>query len=127
MRLVQVDDEGVVEPQRGCDGRDNLANQPVEVGVAWPLNIQIPPTDVVDRLVVNHKSTVAVLQGGVRTQSGVVGLDHGSSNLRSWVDAELQLGLLAIVNRQAFHQQRGETRTSATTERVENQEPLKKF
>ena len=31
MRLVQVDAEGAVELQRGRDGRDNLANQPVEV------------------------------------------------------------------------------------------------
>ena len=37
--LVEVDVEGAIEPQRGCDGRDDLADQPVEVGVTWPLDV----------------------------------------------------------------------------------------
>ena len=59
MRLVQVDVEGAVEPQRDCDGRDNLANQPVEVlcGLTSrctssssaemnPLDARVPCTDL---------------------------------------------------------------------------------
>ena len=45
-------------------------------------------------------------------------------HLRSWVDAELQLRLLAVVDGQALHQKRGETRASAATEGVEDQETL---
>jgi hypothetical protein len=44
--------------------------------------------------------------------------------LRSWVDAELQLALLAIVDRQTFHQQSSKTRSSTTTEGVKDQESL---
>ena len=41
----------------------------------------LPLADVVDGLVVHHEGTVGVLQGGVGTQGGVVGLDHGRGHL----------------------------------------------
>ena len=58
-------------------------------------------------------------------QNGVVRLHHRSGHLRSWVDGELQLGLLAIVYRQTLHQQGGKTRAGTTSEAVEDQEALK--
>ena len=42
-----------------------LANQPVEVGIAGPLDVQVPPADVVDGLVVHHEGAVGVLEGCV--------------------------------------------------------------
>jgi hypothetical protein len=45
--------------------------------------------------------------------------------LGSWVDAEFELALLAIVDRQAFHKQSSEARAGATAEGMENQETLK--
>jgi hypothetical protein len=57
-------------------------------------------------------------------QDRVVGFNHGSGNLRSRVDGEFQLGLLSIVDRETFHQERGESRSGATTEGVEDQESL---
>ena len=66
-----------------------------------------------------------MLQGGVSGEDGVVGLNHSCGNLGGWVNGELQLGLLAIVDREAFHQQGGEPRTSSPTKAVENQEALK--
>lgn len=65
-----------------------------------------------------------MLQGGVGGQDGVVRLDNRCCCLRSRVDAELQLALLAVVNRQALHQQSTEARTSTATERVEDQKAL---
>ena len=47
-----------VKPERGSDGGYNLTNQSVQVGVRWPLNVQVPATDVIDGLVVHHKGTV---------------------------------------------------------------------
>merc|ERR1719158_1016932 len=41
LELVQIDVQGSVEPQRGSDGGDDLADQPVEVGVAGPLNVKV--------------------------------------------------------------------------------------
>lgn len=44
--------------------------------------------------------------------------------LRSWVDGELQLGLLAVVDGEPLHQQGGEAGPGAAAERVEHQESL---
>ena len=81
MELVQVHIESSVKSERGGDGADDLADQPVEVGVAGSLNVQVAPADVVDRLVVHHEGTVAVLQGCVRAQCRVIRLHDRSSNL----------------------------------------------
>ena len=37
-------------PQRGCDGGDDLGDQPVEVGVGGPADLQVVLTKVVDCL-----------------------------------------------------------------------------
>ena len=65
-----------------------------------------------------------MLQGGVGGEDGVVGLHNCSCNLRSGVDGELQFGFLAIIDRQALHEEGSEARAGATTERVEDQESL---
>ena len=65
LELSQVDVEGTVESQRSSDGADDLTDQPVQVGVGWSLDVQVPSADVVDGFVVNHESTIGVLQGGM--------------------------------------------------------------
>merc|ERR1712130_237196 len=95
LELSQVNVESPVEPQGGRDGRDNLSDQPVEVGVGWSLDVQVTAADVIDGLVVNHEGTVRVLQSGVGGQDGIVGLNHGSGNLGCRVDSELKLALLS--------------------------------
>merc|ERR1712213_175742 len=125
LELSQVHVQGSVEPQGGGDGGHNLANQPVEVGVGWPLNVQVATADVVDGLVVNHEGAVGVLQGCVGGQDGVVGLDHSSGNLGSRVDGELELALLAVVHGQSLHEQRCKARSGATSEGMEEKESLK--
>ena len=80
---------------------------------------------MIDGLIVYHEGTVRMLQGGVGGEDGVVGLNYSCGNLGGWVNGELQLGLLAIINRETFHQQGGEPRTSSPTKAVENQEALK--
>lgn len=74
LELVQVDIKGAVEAQRGGDGGHDL---PVEVGVARALDVEVAAADVVDRFVVHHEAAVAVLEGGVGAQRGVVRLHHG--------------------------------------------------
>jgi hypothetical protein len=65
-----------------------------------------------------------VLKSGVSGKDRVVWLNDGGGGLWGWVDAELQLGLLAVVDRQALHKEGTETRSGSTTEGVENQETL---
>ena len=60
----------------------------------------------------------------MRRQNGVVWLDDRSGDLRSWIDRELQLALLTIVDRQTLHEKSSESGSGAATERVEDQETL---
>ena len=124
LELSQINIEGSIEAKRGGDGRDDLANEPVQVGVGGTINVKVAAADVIDGLIVNHEGTVRVLQSGVGGQDGIVGLNHSSGHLRGRVDGELKLGLLAIVNREALHEQRGESRASATSKGVEDEESL---
>jgi hypothetical protein len=124
LELRQIDVEGTIEAQRGRDGADDLSDQTVQVGVGGALDVEVTTADVVDGLVVDHEGAVGVLEGGVRGQDGVVGLNHGCGHLRSRVDGELELGLLAVVNGQTLHEEGGEARASATAEAVEDEEAL---
>ena len=54
---------------------------------------------VIDGLIVYHEGTIRVLQGGVGGEDGIVGLNYSCGNLRGWVNGELQLRLLAIIER----------------------------
>ena len=124
LELRQIHVQGTIETQGSGDGADDLGDQTVQVGIGGTLDVQVTTADVVDGLVVDHEGTVGVLQGGMGGQDGVVGLHHGRGHLWGGVDGELQLGLLAIVDRQTLHEQGGETRAGATTEAVEEQEAL---
>merc|ERR1711976_779904 len=124
LELRQIHIQGTIKPQGGGDGADNLANQTVQVGVGGTLDVQVPAADVVDGLIVDHEGAVGVLQGGMGGQDGVVGLNHSSGHLGGRVDGKLQLGLLAVVNRQPLHEQGGEARAGTAAEAVEDQEAL---
>ena len=111
-----------------CEVRDfkshTLSDQTVQVLVVGTLNAEVATADVVDGLVVDHEGTVGVLKGGVGGEDGVVGLDNGGGDLRGGVDAELELALLAVVDRKTLHKEGTETGTGTTTEGVEDQEAL---
>jgi hypothetical protein len=61
----------------------------------------------------------------VSGQHGVVWLNNSSGNLRRWVYSESELGFFAVVNGKTFEKQRSETRSSTSTNRVEDEEALK--
>lgn len=65
-----------------------------------------------------------MLEGSVGGEDRVVGLDDGAGVLLSGVDAELELALLAVVEREALHEEGTEARAGTTTERVEDEEAL---
>ena len=73
----------------------------------------------------HHERAVGVLESGVSRQDGVVGLDDGVGHRRRGVYGELELGLLAVVGGETLENERTETGTSSTTERVEDEEALK--
>jgi len=124
LELSQINVEGTIESQRSGDGRDDLSNQPVQVGVGRSLDVQVPSADIVDGLIVDHEGTVGVLQGGMGGQDRVVGLNNSSGDLGRGVDGELQLGLLSVVNTEPLAEQRGQTGSGTSTEGMEDQESL---
>ncbi len=65
-----------------------------------------------------------MLKCGVGGQDGVVWLDNRCGDLGRWVDTELELALLAVVDGETLHQQGTETRSSSSTEGVEDEETL---
>ena len=124
LELCQIDVQGTIETEGGSDRGHDLSDQAVEVGVGWALDVQVTAANIVQSLVVDHEGTVGVLQGGVASQDGVVWLNNSGGDLGSWVDGELELGLLAVVDRQTLHQEGCEAGARTTTEGVEDEEAL---
>ena len=124
LELGEVDVEGTIEAEGGGEGGNNLADETVEVGVGWALDVEGTAAKVVKGLVIDHEGAVGVVDHGVGGKDGVVWLDDSSGNLWSWVDGELELGLLAVVDGKALKEEGAEASTSATTEGVEEEEAL---
>ncbi len=124
LELGKIDVQSTIEAEGSSQGRDDLSNQSVQVSVGWALNIQVTTADIVQGFVIQTEGAISVLQKGMGRQDVVVWLNDGSGDLRSWGDGEGQLGLAAIVDRQALQQQGTETRTGSTTSGVEDHETL---
>ena len=124
LELSQVHVQGSIEAERCSDGRNYLADETVQVDVARTLDVKVSPADIVDSLIVDHEGAVSMLQGGVGGEDGVVRLHHSCGDLRGRVDGKLQLGLLPIVHRETFHQQRGKAGSGASTKGSEDKEAL---
>lgn len=101
-----------------------MRNQAIQVGEVRPLDSEVATADVVNSLIVNHETAVGMLKCGVGSEDRVVRLNNGSCNFLRRVNAEFQLALLAVVDRETFHQECSKTRTSTTTKGVENKETL---
>merc|ERR1719445_1031098 len=125
LELSQINIESSVKPQGGRDGGHDLTDQSVEAGIGRPVNVQVPPTDVVDCLVVNHEGAVGMLQSGMSSQDSIVRLNNSGGHLRSGVDGELKLGLLAVVDGKTLHQKGGESGSSASSKGMEKKKSLK--
>jgi hypothetical protein len=125
LELVQIDIQSTIEAKRRSNGRDDLGNQTVEVLKARAGDVQVPPADVVDSLVVDQERAVRVLNGAVRRQDGIVGLDDGGRDTGRRVDGELELRLLSVVGRETLEEESTEAGARAAAEGVEDQEALK--
>ena len=124
LELGDVDVQGAVEAERGREGRDDLRDEPVQVGVRRALDVEVAPGDVVDRLVVEHDGDVGVLEERVRREHAVVRLDDGRRDLRRRVHGEAHLRLLAVVHGEALEEERPEARPGAAADGVEHEEAL---
>ena len=66
LKFSQIHIQCTIKPKRGSDGRHNLTNQTVQIGVRRSIDIEVPTAQVVNSLVIDHKGTVGMLQGSVR-------------------------------------------------------------
>ena len=101
-----------------------MGDETVQVLVVGTFDSEVASADVVDGLVVHHETAVRMLQCSMGCEDGVVWFDNSGSVLRCRVNAELEFALLAIIHREAFHQQGAETRTCTAAEGVEDKEAL---
>jgi len=124
LELSDVDVEGTVETEGGSEGGDNLSDEAVKVGVGRALNVEGTAADVVDGLVVEHDGDVGVLEERVGREHGVVRLDDSGGDLRRRVDGESELGLAAVVDREALEEESTEAGASAAANSVEDHETL---
>ena len=124
LELGHVDVESAIETEGGRQGGDNLGDQTIQVGVGGTLNVEIAAADVVQGLVVEAEGAVGVLEEGMGRQDGVVGLDDGRGDLRAGTDGEGQLGLAAVVHREALKEERTEAGAGTAAGGVEDEETL---
>merc|ERR1712072_1653649 len=124
LELGDIDVEGTIEPEGGSEGRDDLGDQSVQVGVGGALNVEVAAADVIDSLVVEHDGDVGVLEERVSGQDRVVGLNDGGGDLGGGVDGEAELGLLAVVDGESLEEERAETGAGTATNGVEDEEAL---
>jgi hypothetical protein len=124
LELIDVDIELTFETKRRGKARNNLSNNAIEVLVSRSLNAEILLANVIDSLVVKHEGAVSMLKKCVGRKDGVVGLNNGCRNLRGRIDAEVELGLLAIVRRETLKKERAKARSSTSADGVEDEEAL---
>ena len=125
LELGDVDVEGSIEPEGSGKGGDDLGDEPVEVGVGRPLNVEVPAADVVEGLVVHAEGAVGVLEEGVGGEHRVVGLNDSGGNLGRRRHSEGKLGLAAIVNGEPLEEKGSETGSGSSSGGVEDEESLK--
>ena len=124
LELSDINVEGTIESEGSGEGRDDLGDQSVQVGVSGSLNIEVSAADVVDGLVVEHDGDVGVLEEGVGGEDRVVWLDNSGGDLGGGVDGEAELGLLAVINGKSLEEEGTETGSGTTTDGVEDEETL---
>jgi len=125
LELVDIHVKRALEAERGSQRGNNLRDETVQVGVRGTSNVEVLAADVIESLVIHEEGAISVLQHGVSGKDGVVGLDDSAAELRRRPDDEVKLALLAVVGAETLEKKAGETRASATTNAVEDEEALK--
>ena len=124
LELSDIDVEGTIESEGGGQGRDNLSDESVQVGVGWSLDIEVSSADIIDGLVIKDNGDIGVLEKRVSGEDGVVWLNNGGGDLWGWIDGETKLGFLTIVHGKSLEEKGTETGSSSSTDGVEDKETL---
>jgi len=126
LELIQVDVEGTIESQAGCNRAYDLGHKTVEMVKSRARDVQVTLAYIINSLVVNEKGAVGVSDGTVCGQDGIVGFHHGSGHARGRVDHKLQLRFLVILSRKTLEQERTKARACSSAKGMEDHETLKR-
>jgi len=124
LELIDIDVERTSKSKRGGQRGDQLSNQSVEVSIGGFFDIQRSLADIVDSLIIKHEGNIGVLQERVGREHRVVGLNDGSRDLRRGVNTEIEFGFLSIIDGQSLQEEGSESRSSTSSNRVEDEESL---
>jgi len=124
LEFSDIDVKGTVESEGGSQSGDDLSDESVQVGVGWSFDIEISSADIVHSFVIKHERDIFVLEEGVGGKNGIVWLNDGVGDLRRWVDGETELGFLAVIDGKSLEEEGSETRSSTTSDGVEDEESL---
>jgi len=124
LELSNIDVKGTVESERGGQGRDDLGDESVQVGVGWSLDIEVSSADIINSLIVEHDGDISVLEERVSGKNRVVWLNNSGGNLWGWVHSETELGFLTVIDGESLEEEGSESRSSSTTDGLEDEETL---
>jgi hypothetical protein len=124
LEFSDIDVKSTIESEGSSQTGDDLSDKSVKVGVGWSFDIEVSSADIVDSFVIKHERDIFVLEEGVGGKDGIVWLNDGVGDLWGWVDGETELGFLAVIDRKSFEEEGSETRSSTTSDGVEDEESL---
>jgi hypothetical protein len=58
LKFVHIDIECTIKTQAGSQGGNDLSNQPIEIGVGGPFNVQIVTANIIQGFIVQTKGAV---------------------------------------------------------------------
>jgi len=125
LEFSDINIKSSIESEGGGQGRDNLSDESVKVGVGGSLNIELSSADIVDGFVIEHNGNIGVLKKRVSGENGVVRLNNSGGDLGRGIDGESELGFLSVIDGKSFKKERSESRSSSSSNRVEDKESLK--
>merc|ERR1719326_1478115 len=124
LELSDVHVQSAIETQRGRQGRRDLRDDAVQVGVRRALDVEATAAHVVNGLIVQAEGHISVLQQGVGGKDVIVRFHNSSGDLGSRGHGVRQLGLFAVVDGQTLQKKGAKTRSGTSTSGVVHEETL---
>ena len=104
-----------------------LSDDVIQVVPVWLRLLQNALTDAVNGFVVECKNEISIFEQLMTAKSGVVGFARSLTDFRRWENRTRCQAVVRIDIPDFPGEQRAKTRPRATTQRMENQNPLNTF
>mmetsp|Transcript_3385 Transcript_3385/g.6783 ORF Transcript_3385/g.6783 Transcript_3385/m.6783 type:complete len:287 (+) Transcript_3385:607-1467(+) len=124
LKFRDIDIQGTVKTQGRRQGRNDLGNQAIKIGVSRALNVEVALADIIQGFIVEAKGTIRVLEESMSGKYRVVRFHDGRRDSGRGRHGKGKLGFAAVIDTQTFEQERAETRAGTTTRRVKDEESL---